>query len=93
MGLNKMDTQERIITELEHEIAELKRENAYLKQLVPTGDNAKLIEDIMHQYRDAIAEMNTIKGKYKTAVDEIETLKKTYKNNMDKLLSRIKKGK
>ncbi len=80
MRLRRTKTQERIITELEHEIDKLKRENAYLKQLVPTGDNSKSFNDIMCKYKDAISDVNAIKAKYTTAANEMEALKRAYKN-------------
>lgn len=93
MKLNKLKTQERIINELEDELKKLKRENTYLKQLVPVGNNAKSVEDLVQQYQDAFSEANDIRDKYAAAVQEMERIKKSYKKEMDKLLSRIRKGK
>ncbi len=93
MRLNKSKTQERIINELEKELDKVKRENAYLKQLVPIGDNAESVEGLMQQYQKAISEANNIRDKYTAAVQEMKTMKKSYKKEMDKLMSRIRKGK
>lgn len=93
MKSNKSKTQERIINELEIELEKLRRENAYLKQLVPIGENTKSVEDLIQQYQSAISEANDIRDKYTAAVKEMEAMKKSYKKEMDKLMSRIRKGK
>ncbi|MCH5300210.1 MAG: hypothetical protein J1E56_02740 [Ruminococcus sp.] len=93
MKSNKSKTQERIINELKNELEKLKRENAYLKQLVPIGDNSRSVEGLMQQYQKAISEANDIRDKYTAAVQEMKMMKKSYKKEMDKLMSRIRKGK
>lgn len=93
MKLNKAKTQEKIINELDYELQKLKRENTYLKRLVPIGNNVKSVEDLVQEYQDAIAEANDIRDKYAAAVQEMERIKKSYKKEMDKLLSRIRKSK
>ena len=71
------------------EITKLREENAYLQQLIPSGENAKPMHDIIHQYQRAITEAKKMKSKYKAAIREAKQMKKEYKKKMDRLIKTL----
>ncbi len=80
------------IEKLENEVSVLRRENLYLKQLIPSNANGKEIQKAISQHKATLDELTELKKKYKDVLREISSLKHTYKTEMERLLNRIKKS-
>ena len=89
--MKKRSVDQKMILTLQQRINSLEQENAYLKKLIPDGENKQTAIQLIDELRDTLKKAREMSEYYTDVVQNYKKLTRQYQAEMQLLLSKLRK--